>query len=297
MSGYGSRMTASPAALDAPSPRLDVLIPTYRRKTGLAMTLTSLLGQSWRGFDVTIADQTPPHERYTDDIELRTVCEALRWHGHRVTVHPRDERLGLAEQREFLLREASAPFVHYLDDDVLLDPGTIERMVRVMLEERCGFVGAAAAGLGYLGDVRPHETRYFEPWQGRVEPEPFAPDAIPWDRHRVNSAANALHLEREFAAGGATVRYKVAWVGGANVLYDRAKLLAVGGFGFWRRLPREHAGEDALVQFLLLERYGGCGVLPCGTYHLCLPTTVEDRAVNATELYAELRERARDAAR
>ena len=54
------------------------------------------------------------------------------------------------------------------------------------------------------------------------------------------------------------------------------------------RLPPEHAGEEVVVQFLLLNRFGGCGILPAGTYHLGLPTTVEDRSRNATELFAEL---------
>jgi hypothetical protein len=35
----------------------------------------------------------------------------------------------------------------------------------------------------------------------------------------------------------------------------------------------------------MLHEYGGCGILPCGTYHLCLPTNVEDRRHNATSLY------------
>lgn len=62
-------------------------------------------------------------------------------------------------------------------------------------------------------------------------------------------------------------------------------LLSVGGFSWWHRLPVEHAGEEVLVQFLLLNRYDGCGILPCGTYHLGLPTTVEDRQHNAIELF------------
>ncbi len=84
------------------------------------------------------------------------------------------------------------------------------------------------------------------------------------------------------------IRYKVAWIGGANVLYDRAKLRDVGGFSWWERLPPEHAGEEVVVQFLLVRKYGGCGVLPSGTYHLGLPTTVVDRRRNATELFGAL---------
>ena len=104
----------------------------------------------------------------------------------------------------------------------------------------------------------------------------------------VNNAANPLHLEQRLAPDGQTIRYKVAWVGGANLLFDREKLLSVGGFSWWRLLPREHAGEEAVVQFLLIRKYGGCGILPSGAYHLGLPTTIADRSHNATELFDEL---------
>ncbi len=272
---------------------VDVLIPTYRRKTGLAMVLASLLGQTARDFNVVVADQTPVAETYLGDMEIMTAVRALEWRGHRVALHQRAERHGMAEQRQFLLERSSAPYAHYLDDDVLLDPPVLERMLRVIHEEGCGFVGCAATGLDYLHDVRPHQQG-IELWDGPVRPEPFAPDnlALVWDRHLVNNAANLLHLEQRLVADPQSpqeaVRYKVAWVGGANVLYDRAKLLSVGGFSWWNRLPLEHAGEEVVVQFLLVRAYGGCGILPSGTYHLGLPTNVADRGRNATELFAEL---------
>ena len=87
-------------------------------------------------------------------------------------------------------------------------------------------------------------------------------------------AANPLHLERRLAGDGRVVRYKVAWIGGANVLFDRAKLLEVGGFSFWERLPRYHSGEEVLVQNLLMRRWGGCAIMPSGTYHAEVPSTV-----------------------
>ena len=266
---------------------VDVLIPTCGRKTGLAVTLTSLYGQTFRDFDVIVSDQTAADERYLESIEIQTLARALRRRGQRVFFHRHLPRRGLAEQRQFLLEQSRSPYVHYLDDDVLLDPETMQRMVSVIRREGCGFVGCPATGLEYIEDVRPHQQA-IELWQGRVEPEPFAPDTIPWDRHKVNNAANPLHLEARLWDGGDPIPYKVAWVGGANVLFDREKLLAVGGFGFWDRLPPEHAGEEVVVQFLLLNRFGGCGILPAGTYHLGLPTTVEDRGRNATELFAQL---------
>ena len=266
---------------------VDVLIPTYERKTGLAVVLTSLLGQTFTDFDVIVSDQTRDDATYLESIEIQTLIQALRWHGHNVTLHHHLPRRGLAEQRQFLLEQSRAPYVHYLDDDVLLDPPVMERMLAVLREEQCGFVGCAATGLSYLDDVRPHQQN-IEIWTGPVEPEPFASDTIPWDRHMINNAANPLHLERRLVSQDKVVRYKVAWIGGADVLYDRAKLLSVGGFSWWQRLPPEHAGEEVVVQFLLLRKYGGCGILPSGTYHLGLPTTIEDRRHNATELFEEL---------
>jgi glycosyltransferase involved in cell wall biosynthesis len=266
---------------------VDVLIPTYCRKTGLAVVLTSLLGQTFTDFNVIISDQTEDDDMYLESIEIATLVRALRWHGHEVMLHRHLPRRGLAEQRNFLLEQSTAPYVHFLDDDVLLDPPVMERMLSVLQEEGCGFVGCPATGLGYLHDVRPHQ-QHIELWTGPVRPEPFTPDNLPWERHMINNAANPLHLEQRLVRDDGVVRYKVAWVGGANVLYDRAKLLDVGGFSWWNRLPPEHAGEEVVVQFLLIRKYGGCGILPSGTYHLGLPTTVEDRRHNATTLFGEL---------
>lgn len=270
---------------------VDVLISTFGRKTGLAVVLTSLMGQSYRDFDIVIADQTPRDDAYLDDVEIKTIVQALRWRGHGVQLYRRAERRGLAEQRQFLLDKSTAPYVHYLDDDVLLEPSVMERMIEVIQTEQCGFVGCPATGPSYLDDVRPAQQR-IELWRGPVTPEPFTPDALPWDRHLINNAANPLHLEQRLVhdpySPHEAVRYKVAWVGGANVLYDRVKLRSVGGFSWWTRLPPEHAGEEVLTQFLLIRAHGGCGILPAGTYHLGLPTTIEDRRVNAIDLFGDL---------
>lgn len=266
---------------------VDVLIPTRGRKTGVAVVLTSLLGQTSTDFNVVVSDQTDDDNTYVESIEIQTLVRALRWHGHHVTLHRHLPRRGMAEQRHFLLAQSQATYAHFLDDDVLLDPPVLGRMLDTLRAEGCGFVGCAATALDSLHDERPHQQE-IELWQGPVRPEPFTPETIPWERHKVNNAANALHLEARLVRNGEPVRYKVAWVGGANILYDRAKLLSVGGFSWWNRLPAQHAGEEVVAQFLLIRKYGGCGILPSGTYHLGLPTNVSDRTRNATELFGDL---------
>ena len=189
---------------------VDVPIPTYRRKAGLAIVLTSLLGQTFTDFDVIISSQTGPNQDYLDNVEIQTLVQALSLRGQRVTLLRHLPRRGLAEHRQFLLEQSHAPYVHFLDDDVLLEPMVMERILGVIRYEGCGFVGCPAIGLQFLHDLRPHELRHFEPWEEPVRPEPFTPDSIPWERHKVNNAANPLHLEQQYCRAGQIVRYQVA---------------------------------------------------------------------------------------
>jgi hypothetical protein len=139
----------------------------------------------------------------------------------------------------------------------------------------------APIGLSHADDVRPHEQA-IEFWDGPVEPEEFVFDTVPWMRHKVHNAANPLHLGSRYASQE-TRLYKVAWIG-ACVLYDRAMLVDAGGFSWWNELPDEHCGEDVLAELLVMRRFGGCGILPSGAYHLELPTTVQDRRFNTNDL-------------
>ncbi len=170
------------------------------------------------------------------------------------------------------MRRATAPAVLYLDDDVWMEPWVLHELAAALTRERCGFVGAFPAGLSFRGDVRPAQ-QHVEFWDGPVRPEMLDPDSAEWERRRhLHRAANLYHATLKHAP--ARVRlYKVAWVASC-VLYDRAKLLEVGGFSFWQRLPRFHSGEEVLAQNLLIRRYGGCAMMPSGTYHAEEPSTV-----------------------
>jgi GT2 family glycosyltransferase len=258
---------------------VDVLVPTYRRPEALAVALAGLLGQCGPALRVVVSDQSEDEGSLGAPC-VRAVVRVLRASGTPVETHRHVPRRGVAEHRDFLLGCAEAPAALFLDDDVLLVPGTIEAMLRTLRAEACGFVGSAVIGLSHLHDVRPAEQA-FEPWEGPVRPEVVTPGSAAWQRHRLHNAANLFHVERALRLPpGRVVTYRVAWVGGC-VLYDAAKLRAVGGFGFWPELPQEHAGEDVVVQLRLMARFGGCGILPSGAFHLELPTTVPDRRVDA----------------
>ena len=258
---------------------VDVLIPTYRRPAALAVTLTSLIAQTWTDFRVVISDQTEDFDP-TGSGEVQNVVRILRAHGNPVEIYRNLPRRGMAQQRQFLLDKAAAPYALFIDDDLVLDAWAVERMLTALREEECGFVGMAVHGLSFVDDVRPDQEA-IEFWEGKVKPEEIRPDSPEWERYKLHNAANVYHVQTRLGLTPQTQRkYKIAWVGGCTV-YDTAKLRAAGGFIFWRELPPVHCGEDVLAQQRVMARYGGCGLIPSGVYHQELPTTLPDRTVNA----------------
>jgi GT2 family glycosyltransferase len=258
---------------------VDVLIPTYNRPEALAVTLTSLCGQTFRNFRVVISDQTETSDPLTSGI-VQAAVRVLRAQGRTVEMYKHLPRRGMAEHRQFLLDQATAPYALFVDDDVILEPVAIRNMLAVIQEEKCGFVGCALVGLSFQGDIRPHQEG-IEFWAGAVHPEVVRPGTPEWDRHLVHNAANIYHIQTRLGLShDAPRKYKIAWSGGCTFL-DTAKARAVGGFRFWRHLPNEHAGEDVLLQLRIMARYGACGIIPTVAYHQELPTTIEDRRVDA----------------
>lgn len=258
---------------------VDVLLPTYNRPHALTATLVSLAAQTTPHLRVVISDQSDGG----GSLEQPSVLAALRFllaQGHEVSASRHLPRRGMAEQRAFLLSRARAPYCLFLDDDVLLDSDLIERLLTIITDQQCGFVGSALHGLSHVGDVRPDEET-IEFWQSSVAPELVDPDGPAWRRHHLHSAANLFHVQSRLGLTRANSRcYRVAWIGGC-VLYDTAKLRAAGGFDFWRDLPAEHCGEDAQAQLQVMARFGGCAIIPSGAYHMELPTTITQRACNA----------------
>lgn len=264
------------------SATVDILIPTYRRPAALAVTLTSLVAQTYRDFRIVISDQTPDSDSVMTG-EVQAVLRVLRAHGHTIEVHKHLPSRGIAEQRQFLLDQAIAPYCLSLDDDLILEPDLIARMLVAIQEENCGFVGSALIGLSFINDIRPHEQK-IEFWDGPVQPETVEYGTSQWERWRLHNAANIYHLQQKLGLTPERQRkYRVAWVA-ACVMYDTAKLRDIGGYSFWQELPLEHCGEDVLVQLRLMKRYGGCGIIPSGAYHQELPTTIVNRGVPANSV-------------
>jgi GT2 family glycosyltransferase len=268
----------------------DILLPTCNRLASLVMTLGGVAAQTAHDVRVIVADQSD--HPVADDPVVQTLGRVIEVRGGAVEWHHRPPLHGVAEQRDFLLRQATAETVLYLDDDVLMETWVLERLLTILDGERCAFVGAFPAGLSHRNDRRPEQQR-IDYWRGPVLPEMVEPESAEWERWQLHRAANLYHIA-QLLPPGIWRRYKVAWVASC-ILYDRRKLEAVGGFSFWPQLPRYHSGEEVLVQNLLMRRWGGCGMVPSGTYYSQVPSTVlNDRGSvdgHALDLLPEMVER------
>jgi GT2 family glycosyltransferase len=248
---------------------VSVLIPTYERAEALVMTLSGVASQTVTDLQVVVASQG--RRRAEKSPVAQAIGRVIEARGGSVEWHHREPH-GIAEQRHFLLGRAEAEPVLFLDDDVYMEPFVVERLLSVLEAEGCGFAGAFPTGLTFLEDVRP-EQQVLEPWEGPIRPEIIEPDGPGWERWHLHRAANLYHVARRLdLPPGKFLRYKVAWIS-ACVLYSLEKLVEVGGFSFWEKLPRYHKAEDIVIQNLLMRSFGGCGVVPSGTYHAEVATT------------------------
>lgn len=261
---------------------IDILIPTFNRPDALAVTLLSLVWQTLPGLRIAVADQSPGGTS-TKSGCVKAVARLLRAKGIPVEIFAGLPEKGIAANRDFLLSLSTGEFCLFLDDDLILEPDMAARLLSAMRKAVCGFVGAAPIGLSFSEDIRPGE-QVIEFWEGPVRPERIRPGTREWERHKLHNAANIFHLQNNLKLTPGQQRlYKVAWIGSC-VLYDTRKLRDCGGFGFWNRLPEEVCGEDVYAQIRVMERYGGCGIIPSGIYHQELTTTIANRRFNAVSL-------------
>ncbi len=250
-------------------PAVDILLPTNNRPESLIFSLSGVAGQEFNDYHLIVADQSLAPAR--DSLVVQSLLRIIEARGASWEWHYRLPSRGIAEQRNFLLCQANSQYVLYLDDDVWMEPWVLGRLVEVLRETQCGFVGAFPNGLSFCRDVRPKQ-QMIEYWDGPVQPEAVEPGSPEWERYQLHRAANLYHVSKNLQPGESRL-YKVAWVASC-ILYDREKLMEVGGYSFWDRLPRYHSGEEVLVQNLLMRRWGGCATIPSGTYHSELPSTV-----------------------
>ena len=227
---------------------VDVVIPTYNRPDRLLRTLESLQRQPFRRFAVFVVDDgsTPAVEP--------SIPSAL-WEGLELRVI-RIENGGPARARNVGLAAGSAPFIAFIDDDVVAAPG--------WFEAHLGAIGGApnTASIGPLlapADWRPTpwnawEAETLRREYARMELGVYAPT---W---RQFFTGNALVRRSEVLEAGA---FNPAFTRAEDIdlglrLHDRGTrfVLTPGAVGWhyahrslesWLRIPRAYAEFDAAI--------------------------------------------------
>lgn len=172
------------------TPRLSVIVATYRREDALCQTLTGLFDQGYPDYEIIVVDQTPAHAEPT-----RSFLEAHRDRFRYVV----EDWPSLPNARNVGLRHATGEIAVFIDDDCLVAPGFLE--------------GHAAA--------------YRDPAVGGVAGQILTPGAAPSAAEPVGRIADRYRLIYNFHS---TVVADVAFAQGCNMSFRREVALAAGGF-------------------------------------------------------------------
>ena len=187
------------------TPSVSVVVCTRNRSTILAQCLERIRKVGYPELEVIVVDNAP-----TDDSTARVVSQISAEDSRfRYVVEPRP---GLSWARNKGLSEASGTLLAYTDDDVSVDPGWVDGLVRGYLQRPdVGCVTGLIATASITTSVEAYFDARASSWSSRCESEVF--DLAGECRE------TALY---PYSAG--------IYGAGANFAFDRAFLNELGGF-------------------------------------------------------------------
>lgn len=119
---------------------LDVVIVTGGRFDMLFKCLEALSKESeTTAMSVYLVDNAVPAEEWRQASELFAVKEDNKF--GKFTVHHLQQELGYAEANNIGARLGTSPYIMFLNDDVELQPGAIQKVLETMQDNTVGIVG------------------------------------------------------------------------------------------------------------------------------------------------------------
>lgn len=116
-------------------PTISVIVPTYRRERLLGLTLPSYLQPET--FELIVVDDCSPDG-------TAAVVQRLAEADTRIRYIRSERNLKQTHAKNLGIEAARAPFVYFGDDDSVLLPGSLAKLVATMIERRADIVGARA---------------------------------------------------------------------------------------------------------------------------------------------------------
>lgn len=112
--------------------RISVLIPTYNRPYYLRQALESVVSQSLKPYECIVADDNPNPD------ESKKNYEVVKGFSDRypfVKYHKNEKNLGPVGNYKNLFNLASGNYIHFLGDDDILNPKTLELLVKPLEQD------------------------------------------------------------------------------------------------------------------------------------------------------------------
>ena len=122
--------------------RVSVILPTFNRPELLRRALASVLGQTYRQFEIVVVNDA--------GADVENIINEMNSSGKIIYVR-HDRNRGLAASRNTAIRLARGKYIAYLDDDDIYYPDHLETLVRRLETECCE--------VAYTDACRAHQSR------------------------------------------------------------------------------------------------------------------------------------------
>jgi glycosyltransferase involved in cell wall biosynthesis len=119
------------------SPRVSIIVATYRRKEALERALQSLISQTYSNFEIIVVDDNADAEWNTEIDAI--VTRMKNSENVEITYIQNKNNKGSAETRNIGIKLATGEYVTFLDDDDIYLPDKVKKQVEYMIKEGSDF--------------------------------------------------------------------------------------------------------------------------------------------------------------
>ncbi|WP_139991071.1 glycosyltransferase family 2 protein [Paenibacillus paridis] len=119
------------------SPKVSIIVATYRRKEALKKALQSLITQSYSNFEIIVVDDNADVEWNT---EIDNIVNSMKISDNVEIIYIQNKNnKGSAETRNIGIKVATGEYVTFLDDDDIYLPDKLRKQVEHMSKEGADF--------------------------------------------------------------------------------------------------------------------------------------------------------------
>ena len=110
---------------------VSIVMPVYNAEKFLAKAIESVLGQTYRNFELFVIDDC------SKDSSLH-IAQTYEAQDNRIRVLKNEKNLNVAKTRNYGIQEATGEFIALLDSDDIWDPQKLERQMELLERENAG---------------------------------------------------------------------------------------------------------------------------------------------------------------